>query len=105
MTGIPFVTALFNGRPVARVALAPGESVLAGLEPSRCALILNEDAKVSRIHCELRWDGRQTYVKDLSSNGTYFADGRRLDRGVDYPINLGMDVFLASGEYMLTISN
>ena len=103
--GAAVVTALFNGRAVSRLSLAPGGSILVGREANRCALVVGGDEKVSRIHCELRFDGRQMHVRDLSSNGTYFTDGRRLERGMDYTIAPGASLLLASGLYVLTISN
>ncbi|WET82161.1 FHA domain-containing protein [Amycolatopsis sp. QT-25] len=45
---------------------------------SRTAAIQLRDARVSRLHCEIRWDGTTAWLTDLgSANGT-FLNGRRV---------------------------
>lgn len=63
------------GRPVINHELALGITTLGR---SRRADLRLGDSRVSRMHCEIRWDGSLAWLTDLdSSNGT-LVNGRRM---------------------------
>ncbi|WP_435832235.1 FHA domain-containing protein [Amycolatopsis japonica] len=62
------------GQPPAHHELSFG---LTTLGRSRNAAVRLGDSRVSRLHCEIRWDGTDAWLKDLdSANGT-FVNGQR----------------------------
>lgn len=58
------------------------------------ANIILSNAKVSREHCVIRYiPATDTYtVKDMSSNGTYYSDGKRLVKGYEMQVPRGTEI-------------
>jgi hypothetical protein len=75
--------------------------LLIGRDPTCCDVVFPVEAgEVSRRHCALHFEPEKQlfYLEDLgSSNGTFLADGRRLQPGQRYPLQAG-DKFSLSGK-------
>lgn len=69
-------------------------------------LVLDHDTNISRIHCYVRFDDKKNifYLSDVSANGTYFEDGRRLEKNREYPVPPGTKFYLASRNNMLFVN-
>ncbi len=78
--------------------ITPGKRVVLGRDPQKCNIIFPQTTEgVSRVHCEIFFDGQTTTIRDLgSSHGTYVKGVKlepqkefRLHRGL--PIDIGSD--------------
>lgn len=76
--GVKVVQGEYAGQTI---SLESGMRLRIGRDRTNNDLILN-NAKVSRHHCIISWDGerRRYCVVDYSSNGVYLADGTRLEK-------------------------
>lgn len=76
------------------------ETILIGRDPSSCAVIITNSSGVSRKHLELRFDNTSNryWVKDISSTGTFLANGNRLENGKMYQFSRGTRLRLGSSE-------
>ncbi|MEM9514365.1 MAG: Hsp70 family protein [Actinomycetota bacterium] len=71
-----------------------GQTYVIGRRPPADIIVDDPERFVSTSHLDVRSDGDGWSVGDLSTNGTFFADGRRLDRSRH---RLSGDVTLALG--------
>jgi serine/threonine protein kinase len=78
--------------------------MLIGRSLERCNIVINS-VNVSRVHCTLRYDDKAQcfYLKDLSTNGTFLGDGKRLVKNEPYTLKLGGTFYLLSTEYLLKV--
>jgi predicted component of type VI protein secretion system len=82
----------------ATITAREGESLVVGRDAVFAHLVIDVDAeKVSRKHCEVRFlsDDKGWQVTDFSTNGTFLADGRRLEK--DKPTRLPSGTEIALG--------
>ncbi len=72
-------------------------SLTIGKDARRCNVVLSNKT-VSRVHCIIRYvAATDTYtVKDMSSNGTYFDDGKRLTK--DYEMQVPRKTVIYMGK-------
>ena len=65
-----------------------------------------DDSKgVSRVHCNVFFDGTNAYVTDLAStHGTFLADGRRMQPNLKYSFNSGESFYIASAKNTFTVT-
>lgn len=72
---------------------------------SRNAVTFAADSGVSNNHCVLYKEGGQLYLKDVgSTNGTFFAEDKRLKPNHPYKVKKGMSFFLVSRKFTFTIT-
>ncbi len=66
-----------------KIPLIDGQELIIGKDPKMCELIINKKySKVSRKHCGVVRKGYNIYIKDYSTNGTFFSfDDERLQGG------------------------
>lgn len=66
-----------------------------GHDASKCNVILS-DKTISRVHCVITYvTETDTYtVKDLSKNGTFFADGKRFARNFDMQVPRSTEIYM-----------
>jgi predicted component of type VI protein secretion system len=85
--------------------LAAGEEICVGRDPGECQLVVGDDGNVSRVHCYIAFDAQQRccFIKDVSSNGTFLAGGKRLVKNKYYPIQPGGTFYLASISHTLRV--
>lgn len=83
----------------AEIEVGENETVVIGKNPELCNIVLMND-KLSRIHCTVKFNAEQSlfYVIDLSSNGTYFADGSRLAKNIETLIPADSNTVLYLGD-------
>ncbi|HWN71028.1 MAG TPA: sigma 54-interacting transcriptional regulator [Haliangium sp.] len=96
---VPGLVLVFTGtRPVCGVMPFEGERLVIGRDqlPER----LPPDARMSRTHAEVRWDGQRFLVRDLGSRNGTFADGKPVPSGGEQEavrtLRTGTSVFLLS---------
>lgn len=66
--------------------------------------MIKDDTNISRIHCYLRFDGKNIYLTDeKSANGTFFEDGRILMKNKEYQLAPGTKFYLATPNHMLIV--
>ncbi len=77
---------------------------LIGRSQANCQIVLKGDADISRRHCRIRFEkqGRMT-LEDLSRNGTFWADGKRLQPGLAVPLSWGQVFYLADRRYTMRV--
>lgn len=75
----------------AEIPLVSGVPQIIGREGKFAQIVLDEDSKASRRHCQVEFVGKENkvYVTDFSSNGTRLGDGTRLVKGARTPVNNG----------------
>lgn len=78
-----------------------GSGLMIGRDPAHCQIVFPVEAgEVSRRHCTLHYeaDSGLFFLEDHgSSNGTFLADGRRMQPGKRYPLKPG-ERFALSGD-------
>src|SRR4051812_27779956 len=62
------------------VAFSPKTEVAIGRDKSACVLAFPESPHLSRVHCRIYTLGRDVFVHDHSSNGT-FVNGKLMGKG------------------------
>lgn len=69
--------------------------LIIGKDADQCNLILNNKT-VSRVHCVVTYvPETDTYtVKDVSKNGTFFKDGKRLVKEFDMQVPRGTEIYM-----------
>ena len=71
----------------------------------RNAVTFAADSGVSNNHCVLYKEGGQLYLKDVgSTNGTFFAEDKRLKPNHPYKVKKGVSFFLVSRKFTFTIT-
>lgn len=77
-----------------------GRRLSFGRDPAQCSILFPYEAgEISRMHCTLRFkeESRIFFLEDHhSSNGTFLANGERLQPGLSYELRAG-DRFSLSG--------
>lgn len=74
----------------------PGRVVI-GKDPRECNIVLPNNT-ISRVHCIINYiPETDTYtVKDVSSNGTYFGDGRRLTKNYEMQVPRETEIYMGN---------
>lgn len=60
-----------------RIEMRPGERIIIGRDPSKCALICDSE-KISRVHLSIVYDSGRYRVTDTSTNGTISSETGKL---------------------------
>ncbi len=82
------------------------ERVLFGRDPMQCSIIYPPETRaVSRRHCEIYYDGNTNryILVDLSSQGTFFDNGQRLEKSKPYVLGDGLRFYLADKNQMFVV--
>lgn len=90
---------LFNKAPVPK-----GDIFKIGRSLQSSHYVISGDTNISRLHCYLRFDGKEIYLTDNSANGTFFADGTRLIKNKEYHLKPGTRFYLATANHMLVVN-
>lgn len=80
----------------AEIDISDGEEIMIGRSPKDANLVIS-NGKISRRHCLIQYDkiNREYIVVDKSTNGTYMADGTRLEKEKESRLPLGSKIFIA----------
>lgn len=90
---------LFNKAPIPK-----GDIFKIGRSLQSCHYVISGDTNISRLHCYLRFDGKEIYLTDNSANGTFFSDGTRLIKNKEYHLAPGTRFYLATANHMLVVN-
>ena len=85
--------------------LHQGVELCIGRNDEECGVVIQNDSNVSRVHCKLSYDEKSKtfFLMDVSSNGTFLADGKRLTRNHYYPVKPGSRFYLVTPQHMLQV--
>ena len=72
-----------------------------GRSPQACQFVVAGDMNISRTHCYIKIAGKNAYLVDTSVNGTFFENGRRLEKNKEYPITPKTKFYLSTKNHML----
>lgn len=89
------------------IEIAHLEEIVLGRDTEKCHLIFEHtNTAVSRIHCRIRYNGevKKYIVTDLSKNGTYTVDGRRLQPGIPVPLEANTIIYLGDKNTMFNMA-
>ena len=102
--GRPWLGISANGRIVCSIPLIPDREMKIG-RSKECDFIVGGDTNISRVHCVLRFDSARGlfFLTDKSSNGTFFDNNVRLNRGMPYSVKMGSSFYLVTPNHRLTI--
>lgn len=75
-----------------------------GRNAVECSYVISDPQNITgRNHCYIRFDGKNIYLCDTSSNGTYLEDGSRLKKNLEYKILPGTKFYTAIKSYMFIV--
>ena len=99
----PYVAAVINNRIVNCADLEVGKDMTMG-RSRMCQYPVSGDMNISRSHCSVRFDGKKIFLKDVSANGTFFEDGRRLVLNKEYEVSPGERFYLVTRNHLFTVN-
>lgn len=84
------ITGTYEG---ASIPIKIGETIVIGRDPASCGIVI-KDEKASRKHCRIFYHGMNgTYsVTDISSNGVYDENGKRLPQNTEILMEAGSEI-------------
>lgn len=98
-----YIAAVMKNGLFNKVLIPKGDSFNIG-RSIQSHYMIKDDTNVSRIHCHLRFDGKNIYLTDeRSANGTFFEDGRILMKNKEYQLAPGTKFYLATPNHMLIV--
>ena len=99
----PYVAAIVGNSLQNKMPLGIREQLRIGRSEQNCQYVISGDTNISRVHCCISFDGSKIRLMDNSSNGTYFANGIRLNKGEEYEVPPGTIFYLATGNHLFII--
>ena len=100
-----YVAAIVGGSMRNRMMLSENSVLKVGRSALNSQYVISGDTNISRIHCILRYDGKNIYITDVSANGTFFENIMRLVKNKEYLIKAGTKFYLSAPNHMLIINN
>lgn len=97
-----FIAAVMKNGLFNKVTIAKGDAFLVG-RGEQTHYRITGDTNISRAHVSVRFDGYNIYLTDKSANGTFYADGRRLERNKEYQVVSGTQFYVATPNHMLIV--
>ncbi len=94
-----FIAKSENGQIIQKTRLEPNIDHLVGRSRKSCMFTLNS-TRVSREHCIVSYD-RSTglfLITDVSTNGTFLMNGKRLEKGIPFTVNPQTEVYFSDPE-------
>ena len=98
-----YIGAIVGGVLRNKIMISTNDIFKIGRSNQSCQYVITGDTNISRIHCYIRLDGQDIYLTDTSSNGTFLANGYRLEKNKEYKVNVGVQFYLATPNHMLII--
>jgi len=100
----PYVRIVNGPYTIGHWVLGEDQDVFVGRDSSMCNIQVL-DSSISRRHCSIRYNSQygNFSVRDFSANGCFFANGVRLQNAVEYTLNKGDCIMLASQDYILEV--
>lgn len=102
--GVPYIQFFKNGVPSDKWIIPKNIIMYIGRTIEKCNIIIDSN-EISRVHCNIRYDEnkRRFYLIDLSSNGTYLADGTRIKKNTVYSLLPENIFYLLSEKYIMKV--
>ncbi len=100
----PYIACIYRSKETEEMYLSTKDYLKIGRSPQSCQYPITGDTNISRIHCFLRFDGKNVYLTDNSANGTYFENGKKLTKGKEYVVKPGTKFYLATKKHMLIVN-
>lgn len=98
-----YIAAVMRNGLFNKVTVAKGDAFVVG-RGEQTHYRITGDTNISRAHVSVRFDGYNLYLRDdKSANGTFFADGRRLEKNKEYQVAPGTQFYVATPNHMLII--
>lgn len=87
-----------------RIPLPCDENVVLGRDATACTWAVR-DAQVSRKHCVIAYVAamNQYRVVDFSKNGTFLGNGDRLEKGREYYLSSGEELYLGNKNHLFKL--
>ncbi|MGN0373756.1 MAG: DUF4234 domain-containing protein [Enterocloster sp.] len=81
------------------IDIKDGDSILIGRDGTMSNLVV-EDNAVSRRHCRIRFSSvdQMYFVTDLSTNGTFLGNGRKLEKDREVAVTAGTKIILGQSQ-------
>lgn len=96
--------ALVSGKhQLNKVIIPKGKTFVIGRERKQCQYTIQNGDKVSRQHCKILYDGTSFEITDISRNGTYLENGKKLTANKRYKIPRGTKFYLCDKKHMLIV--
>lgn len=98
VTGVRVLTGSMTGT---EYKIDDGKTAILGKDSYLANLVFDSSyLAVSRLHCTVTYSEKydKYFVTDSSSNGTYYENGARLNKGLRTPVNRGMILRLADSD-------
>ncbi len=87
-----------------RYTLKAKDKLLIGRDRSQCNVVFPEGTPgVSRIHCNITFDGKSAVITDLRSSSGTFVDGKKLAENVPTRLHRGLSVDIGSDKNRFTL--
>ena len=95
-----YLGVISGNQVIKTLPLAPDIEFKIGRSQS-CDYIVSGDTNISRVHCIVKYSSsdHKFIICDSSSNGTYFADGFRLQKGILYAIRARYPFYIISPKH------
>lgn len=100
----PYVAAVVGGGLHNKVMVGTNDIFKIGRLGQSCQYVVQGDPNISRIHCYIRFDGKNIFIADTSSNGTFFANGTRLAKNKEYQVPPGTRFYLATVNHVFVVN-
>lgn len=86
--------------------IQPGKLVNIGRSSRQSNFVIETSSDISRVHCMVEYDNKNAcfYVTDVSANGTYFQNGKRMVKGQKYLLKSGDSFYLATAQNMINLN-
>ncbi len=104
ITKYPYLAEIKGNKRYNKTMIGRKNKFIIGRVPMGCSYVINDSKNVTgRNHCYIRFSGNDLFLCDTSSNGTYFEDGTRLKKNVEYKITPGTKFYTAVKQYMFVV--
>lgn len=97
-----YIAAVMKNGLFNKVTIPKGDAFTVG-RSAQCHYTIAGDSNVSREHVRVRFDGYNLYLMDKSANGTFFSDGRRLEKNKEYQVASETQFYVATQNHMLIV--
>lgn len=100
----PYIATIKGNMQTNKMMLAVNKYLVIGRSPQQSNYVVPNDTNVSRVHCYVKFDGKDFYILDKkSANNTYFSNGEMLIKNKEYKVKAGTMFYLATPNNMLIV--
>ena len=103
-TGTPYMRLIVPGKTTEDFPLSGMTPLVIGRNQAKCNVTI-DNINISREHVSVAFDptAKVFRVRDMSSNGTYFKSGVRLERNAVYNVKPGQELYLSTPEFGIKV--